>query len=301
MSADSAELLEEAWSSRSIDFRFQEANPCNCGKMATTTSWLCRTDLHMTDQMSSANLHQWCAGSLYTLYKQLSVASRSRKQRTVLPVLCIASVSLVFIIFMAYQNFSPTDENDYHPVQGRYLRNKHLMEDEVKLNFNKLRSHNALLAGYLKTERSTRRYMASRNISGGSNLSLSANPSKTCNCSSAQSRYFYPFSSFRDKIGDSFSIIILTFNRTDLLLRLLNHYSAMPHLERIIVVWNCQEMAPPAEEWSQLGPHPVPVEFKVQQENKLRNRLQVFPEIRSSGLQLAIVKCLLICSRHHSW
>ena len=228
--------------------------------------------------MSSTNLHQGCAESLYTSYKQLS--SRSRKQRTVFLTLGIVSVSLVFVIFLAYQSLSPVDEGDYHPMQGRFLRNKHL-KDEVINNFNKLQSHDALVRNY-KAERSALQSVSSLNISNGSNVSPSANPlpDKTCNCSSARS----PFSSaFRNEIGDSFSIIILTYNRTDLLLRLLNHYSAMPHLERIIVVWNSQEMPPPLEEWDQLGPHPVPVEFKVQRENRLRNRLQVFPEIESSG------------------
>lgn len=225
--------------------------------------------------MSSTEPHQcqWCAGSLYTL-KQL-LASRSQKQRTVLLALCI---TLVFVMFMAYQNLSPIDEDDYHPIQGRFLRNKHLMKDEA-INLNKLRSHDALV-GYFKAKERSTKHVPPRNISGGSNASSSAN---ICNCSSAQSQYLYPFSSFRDKIGDSFSIIILTYNRTDLLLRLLNHYCALPHLEQIIVVWNCLEMAPPVEEWEQLGPHPVSVEFKVQRENKLRNRLQVFPEIMSSG------------------
>ena len=225
--------------------------------------------------MSSTNLHQRCSRSLDSLCKQLS--SRSQKQRTVFLTLCIVSVSLVFIIFMAYQNLSPIDEGQYHPMQGRFLHNKQL-KDEV-INFNKLRSHDALVE-HFKAERSTR-YVPSRNISGGLNVSPSA-INKSCNCSSAQSQY-YPFSTFRDKIWDSFSIIILTYNRTDLLLRLLNHYSAMPHLERIVVVWNCQEMVPPMEEWAQLGPHPIPVEFKVQRENRLRNRLQIFPEIKSSG------------------
>lgn len=227
-------------------------------------------------KMSSTNLHQRCSRSLDTLCKQLS--SRSQKQRTVFLTLCIVSVSLVFIIFMGYQNLSPIDEEEYHPMYGRFLHNKQLKNEVI--NFNKLRSHDALVE-HFKAERSTLKSASSHTISGGSNVSPSAN-NKSCNCNSAQSRY-YPFSSFRDKNGDSFSIVILTYNRTDLLLRLLNHYSAMPHLERIIVVWNCQEMAPPVEEWAQLGPHPVPVEFKVQQENRLRNRLQIFPEIENSG------------------
>lgn len=231
--------------------------------------------------MSSTEPHQRCAGSLYTL-KQL-LASRPRQQRRI--VLLALCITLVFVVFMAYQNFSPIDEDDYHPIQGRFLRNKHLKDE----NFNKLRSHDALVGYFKAIKERSMRHTPPRNISSvGSNAS-SSNP---CNCSSSQSQYLYPFSSFRDKIEVSFSIIILTYNRTDLLLRLLNHYCAMPHLERIVVVWNCLEMAPPAEEWEQLGPHPVPVEFKVQQENRLRNRLQVFPEITSSGL-LAASHCHL--------
>ena len=224
--------------------------------------------------MSSANLHQRCAEPLYALhnmYEQLQLPSRSRKQRTVLLTLGIAAVSLVFILIMAYQlNISPVAEEAYHPMQGRFLHNKNLKHKAI--NFNKLR---------FKAEGSTMKSAPSQHsiLSNGSMVPPSAD-NKSCNCSKSQ---YYPFSSFQDRIGDSFSIIILTYNRTDLLLRLLNHYSAMPHLERIIVVWNSQDMAPPVEAWSQLGPHPVPVEFKVQRENRLRNRLQVFPEVKSSG------------------
>lgn len=191
----------------------------------------------------------------------------------------IASVSLVFIIVLAFQNFSPVDEEEYHPIQGKFLHNKHLKNEVI--NLNKLRSHDALI-GHFKAERSAQKPTSSYNISGGSNVAVSAIYNKTCNCSSAQS----PLSLLQAEIGDSFSIIILSYNRTDLLLRLLNHYSAMQHLERIIVVWNCQETTPPVEEWTQLGPHPVPVEFKFQRENRLRNRLQIFPKIQSSGWQL---------------
>ena len=175
---------------------------------------------------------------------------------------------------MAYQNVFPIDEEEYHPIQGRFLRNKHVhIGTKNEASFNKLRPHDALL---FKAKQS-------HNTSGGSNASPTA--IQTCNCSSAKTSHQsrYPFSSFRDEVGDTFSIVILTYNRTDLLLRLLNHYSAMPHLERIVVVWNCQEMTAPVEEWAELGPHPVPVEFKVQQENRLRNRLQIFPDLKSSG------------------
>ncbi|XP_051990177.1 exostosin-like 2 [Xyrauchen texanus] len=78
---------------------------------------------------------------------------------------------------------------------------------------------------------------------------------------------------------DSFTIIMQTYNRTDILLKLLNHYQAVPHLHCIIIVWNNAGEPPPRKLWDSLGPHPVPVIFKEQSVNRMRNRLQPHPEI----------------------
>ncbi|XP_062047820.1 exostosin-like 2 isoform X2 [Lepus europaeus] len=83
---------------------------------------------------------------------------------------------------------------------------------------------------------------------------------------------------------DSFTLIMQTYNRTDLLLRLLNHYQAIPHLHKVIVVWNNVGEKGPDELWNSLGPHPVPVIFKVQTANRMRNRLQVFPEVETNAV-----------------
>lgn len=80
-----------------------------------------------------------------------------------------------------------------------------------------------------------------------------------------------------------FTIIIQTYNRTDLLLKLLNHYQAVPHLQQILIVWNNVGEPTPLKLWNSLGPHPVPVVFKEQKRNLMRNRLQPFPEINSDG------------------
>lgn len=80
-----------------------------------------------------------------------------------------------------------------------------------------------------------------------------------------------------------FTIIIQTYNRTDVLLKLLNHYQGVPHLQRIIIVWNNIGEQTPANLWSSLGPHPVQVVFKEQTSNRMRNRLQPFPEIDTDG------------------
>lgn len=80
-----------------------------------------------------------------------------------------------------------------------------------------------------------------------------------------------------------FTIIIQTYNRTDILLKLLNHYQAVPHLQQIIIVWNNVGNETPLKLWNSLGPHPVPVVFKEQSSNQMRNRLQPFPEIDTDG------------------
>ncbi|CAB1454568.1 unnamed protein product [Pleuronectes platessa] len=81
-----------------------------------------------------------------------------------------------------------------------------------------------------------------------------------------------------------FTIVIQTYNRTDILLKLLNHYQAVPHLQRIIIVWNNVREQPPLKLWNSLAPHPVPVVFKEQTTNQMRNRLQSFPEIDTDAV-----------------
>lgn len=91
-----------------------------------------------------------------------------------------------------------------------------------------------------------------------------------------------------------FTIIIQTYNRTDVLLRVLNHYQAVPHLHQIIIVWNNVREQTPLTLWNSLGPHPVPVVFKEQASNLMRNRLQPFPEIVTDGqLPVNKISCIL--------
>ncbi|XP_063796156.1 exostosin-like 2 isoform X2 [Pseudophryne corroboree] len=82
----------------------------------------------------------------------------------------------------------------------------------------------------------------------------------------------------------SFTLIMQTYNRTDLLLKMLNHYQAMTQLHCVIVVWNNVGQDTPQELWESLGPHPVPVYFKKQGSNLMRNRLQNFPEIETQAV-----------------
>ncbi|XP_068427634.1 exostosin-like 2 [Clinocottus analis] len=83
---------------------------------------------------------------------------------------------------------------------------------------------------------------------------------------------------------ERFTIVIQTYNRTDLLLKLLNHYQAVPRLQQIVIVWNNIGTQTPLKLWDSLQPHPVPVVFKEQTSNQMRNRLQAFPEIDTDAV-----------------
>uniref|UniRef100_A0A8C7Y7W8 Exostosin-like 2 n=1 Tax=Oryzias sinensis TaxID=183150 RepID=A0A8C7Y7W8_9TELE len=83
---------------------------------------------------------------------------------------------------------------------------------------------------------------------------------------------------------EKFTIIIQTYNRTDVLLKLLNHYQAVPHLQRIIIIWNNVGEQTPEKLWDSFSPHPVPVIFKEQKSNRMRNRLQPFSEIDTDAV-----------------
>ncbi|XP_029473919.1 exostosin-like 2 [Rhinatrema bivittatum] len=83
---------------------------------------------------------------------------------------------------------------------------------------------------------------------------------------------------------DSFTLIMQTFNRTDILLRLLNHYQAVPYLQKVIIVWNNVGEKPPEGLWHSLGPHPIPVMFQEQAVNRMRNRLQPFQGLETDAV-----------------
>ncbi|XP_020855636.1 exostosin-like 2 isoform X2 [Phascolarctos cinereus] len=59
---------------------------------------------------------------------------------------------------------------------------------------------------------------------------------------------------------------------------------AVPHLHKVIVVWNNIGEKVPEDLWNALGPHPVPVIFKIQTVNRMRNRLQTFPELETKAV-----------------
>ena len=78
---------------------------------------------------------------------------------------------------------------------------------------------------------------------------------------------------------EKFTIIVPTFNRTDILVQTLAHYSVLPNLDRIIIVWNNIGMTPP-----KLPKMAVPVKFQAMEKNALSNRFTPFENIRTSAI-----------------
>jgi len=102
------------------------------------------------------------------------------------------------------------------------------------------------------------------------------------NSNPRDSRFFWD-DNYED---EHFTLVIQSFNRTDLLFRLINHYMSTPSLSKIIVVWNNLEMEAPWEEFEELEPLPVPVVFLTQKTNSLNNRFKAYTEIDTEGVIL---------------
>ena len=78
-----------------------------------------------------------------------------------------------------------------------------------------------------------------------------------------------------------FTVLLLTSNRTNLLLRCLRHYASMNSIHKIIITWNNQHTEPP--DFQGMIDFKVPVVIKVQTENKLRLRFNAYDDIETEG------------------
>ena len=100
---------------------------------------------------------------------------------------------------------------------------------------------------------------------------------------SSKPHYCYnPWDSFSAHSNRTFTMIIQTYNRTDILPKVLTHYCGMvPTLKLIILVWNNVNVKPPTDLWRDL----CPIKVLTQKRNKMRNRLQNFPEMEGKGIR----------------
>ena len=82
----------------------------------------------------------------------------------------------------------------------------------------------------------------------------------------------------------TFTVVIQTYQRLNLLRRLLPHYCNMSCVDRILVVWNNVNVSVP-QELSEMPCSRAGLIFLPMQRNSVRNRFQPFPEIRTKGKQ----------------
>ncbi|XP_057712493.1 exostosin-like 2 [Corythoichthys intestinalis] len=83
---------------------------------------------------------------------------------------------------------------------------------------------------------------------------------------------------------EEFTIIIQTFKRDDILLEVLKRCLDVPHLQKILVVWNNVDKQPSQILRDSFGHHRTPILFLEQKVNRIQNRLQPFPEIHTHAV-----------------
>nr|XP_061795368.1 exostosin-like 2 [Nerophis lumbriciformis] len=83
---------------------------------------------------------------------------------------------------------------------------------------------------------------------------------------------------------DGFTLIIQTFKRDDILVKVLKRCLAVPHLQKILIVWNNINKPPSQKLRDSLGPHRTPIIFLEQKVNSMQNRLQPFSEIQTDAV-----------------
>ncbi|XP_077472486.1 exostosin-like 2 [Stigmatopora argus] len=85
---------------------------------------------------------------------------------------------------------------------------------------------------------------------------------------------------------EEFTIIIQTFKRDDILLKVLKRCLVVPHLQKILVVWNNVGQPPSQKLQESLRHHRTPIIFLEQKINSMQNRLQPFPEIHTDAVMM---------------
>ncbi len=213
-------------------------------------------------------IHRLCSASgpgvRGSLIRRLPFRAQSHLRTAVLILFCVTVVTLVYLSHAVSSISSPTQFRGHlNSASPRAVRREFTPQRSVLSNS--------------KNSKADEQPVLVQNTSMVQQQSFKLHQTKDASPPLGKAFEFNP--------SEEFSIVIQTFNRSDILFRVLNHYSAMGNLERIVVVWNNLNDSPPIAEWAGLGPHPVPVRFIVQQENKMRNRLQPFPEIQTSGTQ----------------
>lgn len=80
---------------------------------------------------------------------------------------------------------------------------------------------------------------------------------------------------------ESFTVVILTYKRTEVLVRLLDSLSSLLYVDKFLVVWNTPDDPPTEQDWPVL---PAPLQVVRGKGNSLNNRFLPFENIRTEGV-----------------
>ncbi|XP_057712462.1 exostosin-like 2 isoform X1 [Corythoichthys intestinalis] len=95
---------------------------------------------------------------------------------------------------------------------------------------------------------------------------------------------------------EGFTLIIQTYKRDDILLKVLERCLAVPQLQKIIIVWNNVEERPTQKLRESLAHHSTAIVFLEQKINSMQNRLQPFSEIHTDAVLMLDDDILLSAS-----
>lgn len=79
--------------------------------------------------------------------------------------------------------------------------------------------------------------------------------------------------------NENFTLLMMTYKRVNLVSDLLKHYCKLPHLDRVVIVWN--DVDSPVPDDLKKTVCLVPIHYIVSKQNKLTNRFKPRPEIRT--------------------
>ncbi|XP_057713827.1 exostosin-like 2 [Corythoichthys intestinalis] len=83
---------------------------------------------------------------------------------------------------------------------------------------------------------------------------------------------------------DSFTLIIQTYKRDDVLLKVLERCLAVPELQKILIVWNNVKERPTQKLRDSLSRYSTAIVFMEQKINSMQNRVQPFSEIQTDAV-----------------
>ena len=196
---------------------------------------------------SETSILQWI---IQTMPSFSAMGIRTPKPRTIVAIVC---VTLLIVVWGTHRRIGSVQPPATDESTTRAKQQNGLLPDYEAADMKSIQQPPTRLSARRKSTRL-------RHVNSSTNRSLNdfyyLRPVKVKIGATYRAQEIFP-STIDSK--EKFTMIMQTYNRTDLLLKLLNHYNGVRHLDRILVVWNNLNVTPPVKYWQSLTPHPVEV------------------------------------------